>query len=194
MNGRSSSLSSRTPGRAARLLDIAVDGVGDFLRGVLAEMVVLPGHRPEPAHLPEQPLHRLDPTAKTGRKKLAGLLGQVLQLASRTRTPTAGRRRAAGAVSTNRGDPVVGRNLQELRGELLALADVHRLEEVGEPRFLEEDGDLVPVGRGPVVELDHGRRSLCFASPPISYADRPQGGLFSSRTSVRVRSLNSFGV
>src|ERR1700741_599241 len=40
------------------LLDITVDRVRDFVRRVEPEMVVLSGHRPQPAHLPEQPLHR----------------------------------------------------------------------------------------------------------------------------------------
>src|SRR5690606_23259044 len=43
----------------------------------------------------------------------------------------------------------------ELRLELVALADVHRLDRVGQAGFLQEQGDLVAVGGGPVVELDH---------------------------------------
>src|SRR6266446_838792 len=38
------------------LLDVAVDRVGDFARRVEPEMMVLSRHRPQPAHLPEQPL------------------------------------------------------------------------------------------------------------------------------------------
>src|SRR5450756_2535873 len=41
------------------LVDIAGDGVVDLFLGVVPEMVVLPGHRTEPAHLPERPLDRV---------------------------------------------------------------------------------------------------------------------------------------
>src|ERR1700682_3139139 len=41
------------------LVHIAVDGVFDFFLGVIAEVMVLAGHRPEPAHLPERPLYRI---------------------------------------------------------------------------------------------------------------------------------------
>src|SRR5580704_3114670 len=40
------------------LLDVAVDRVRDFARRVEPEMVVLSGHRSQPAHLPEQPFRR----------------------------------------------------------------------------------------------------------------------------------------
>jgi len=49
--------------------------------------------------------------------------------------------------------------LQVLRAgtyELLARADVDRVHAVGNARFLEHDVDLVPVGRRPGVEVDHG--------------------------------------
>src|SRR5580693_9799121 len=40
------------------LLDVTVDRVRGFARRVEPEVVVLSGHRPQPAHLPEQPLRR----------------------------------------------------------------------------------------------------------------------------------------
>jgi hypothetical protein len=58
-------------------------------------------------------------------------------------------------VVHDRRDLVVGRDLQELGIELVALADVDRLDRVLESRLLEEHRDLVAVGRGPVVEVDH---------------------------------------
>jgi hypothetical protein len=45
--------------RPAGLPHVAVDGTGDLLRRVLAEVAVLPGHRAQPAQLPEQPLQDL---------------------------------------------------------------------------------------------------------------------------------------
>ena len=48
------------------------------------------------------------------------------------------------------------RDLQELRLELVALADVDRENPVTEPGLLEKDRDLVAVRRGPVMEVEHG--------------------------------------
>src|SRR4051812_15120896 len=45
---------------AARLLHVALDGVGDLLRRVVREVMVLPGHGTQAAHLPEKPFDRLD--------------------------------------------------------------------------------------------------------------------------------------
>jgi hypothetical protein len=39
--------------------------------------------------------------------------------------------------------------------ELLALADVDRDDPIGDARLFQEDRDLVPVGRGPIVKIDH---------------------------------------
>src|SRR3546814_9168082 len=45
-------------------LDVAIDRIGDRLGRVAVEMVVLPRHRAQPAHLPHQPLHRIDLLAR----------------------------------------------------------------------------------------------------------------------------------
>ncbi|MOA59530.1 hypothetical protein D3C78_1841770 [compost metagenome] len=37
-------------------LDIAFNGIGNWLWRVLREVMILPSHRPQPTHLPEQPL------------------------------------------------------------------------------------------------------------------------------------------
>src|SRR5262249_36260074 len=47
------------------------------------------------------------------------------------------------------------------RFELLALADVDGNDPVRNPGLLQEDADLVPVGRRPIIEIDHG-----FSFPP----------------------------
>ena len=52
-------------------------------------------------------------------------------------------------------DAVVGGDFQEVGLELLSLSDIDRDDPVGEAGFLQEHGDLVPVGRRPVVEIDH---------------------------------------
>jgi hypothetical protein len=45
---------------------------------------------------------------------------------------------------------------QEVGGELFALADVDRQDAVGQAGLFKEEGDLVAVGGGPVIEVDHG--------------------------------------
>ena len=48
-----------------------------------------------------------------------------------------------------------GLNLQELRRELLALADIHRDDFVFEPGLFEKNRDLVPVRCWPIVQVNH---------------------------------------
>jgi hypothetical protein len=59
------------------------------------------------------------------------------------------------------GNAIVGADLQELGRELISLADVHGKNGVGKLHLLEHDVDLVPVGRGPGVNVDHS--SLLWA-------------------------------
>src|SRR6185437_5610420 len=74
-----------------------------------------------------------------------------------------------GRMVDDRGDAVVRRDREERRLELLALADVHRMDLVLEPGLLEEERDLVAVGRGPVMKVDHRaplaalRRTTCIS-------------------------------
>jgi hypothetical protein len=63
----------------------------------------------------------------------------------------------------DRRDAVVGGNAQEVRLELLALADVHRNDAVGDAGLFQKDRDLVAVGRRPIIEIDHGVRSSAGA-------------------------------
>ena len=52
------------------LVHIAVDGVFDLVLRVIAEMVILSGHRPETAHLPERPLDRIVAAVEIGGQEL----------------------------------------------------------------------------------------------------------------------------
>src|SRR5882724_5915889 len=54
------------------------------------------------------------------------------------------------------GDAVVRCDSQKVGLELIALADVHREDAVRQPGLFKIEGDLVAVGRGPVVQIDHG--------------------------------------
>jgi hypothetical protein len=64
-------------------------------------------------------------------------------------------------VIDHRRNPIVGRNRQKLRLELIALADDDRENLVLQVGLFEEDRYLVAVRRGPVMEIDHGRCSPC---------------------------------
>src|SRR5471032_2515459 len=138
------------------LLHISFYGVRQRLRRVLREVVGLSRHRTESAHLPEQPLQRDVAAAQILRDEAAGLVGQVQQ--DRARFENRDRRAAVGRrVVDDGGDAVVRRDAQELRLELFALADMDRRDVIVEARLFKEQGDFVAVGRGPVVQVDHGR-------------------------------------
>src|SRR3546814_19193548 len=86
------------------------------------EMVVLPRHRAQPAHLPHQPLHRIDLLARGVAEKTAGLVGEIDE--NRTRFEHAdGRTAIGGIVIDDRGHPVVGGDFQEIGLELVAGTD-----------------------------------------------------------------------
>jgi hypothetical protein len=127
-----------------------------FLDRVIAEVIVLPGHRTKAAHLPEQPLDRLGAAAQVVADEFAGLVGEIEQngagLEHRDRCAAAGR-----IVVDDGWDAVVRRHRQELRLELLTLADIDRDELVRQSGFFEENRDFVAVRRGPVMYVDHDK-------------------------------------
>src|SRR5205823_8840745 len=112
------------------LFDIAIDRVGNFLSRIISEVMILPEHRPEAAHLPEQPFYRLRPAAQIARKKLAGLLGEILE-------NRAGLEHiewsfaVRGFMIHDRWDAVVRRNREKLRRKLIAFTDIDRLDLIG---------------------------------------------------------------
>ena len=117
--------------------------------------MILPEHRPEAAHLPEQPFYRLRPAAQIARKKLAGLLGKILE--NRAGLEHVERPFAVGRFMIHdRRYAVVRRNREKLRRKLIAFTDIDRLDLIGETGLFQKDRDLVAVRRGPVVQIDHG--------------------------------------
>src|SRR4030095_13945802 len=100
--------------------------------------------RPPSAHWPVEPLQALPATSQIARQQPAGLLREVLK--DRAGLEQRDRRTAGGGlVIDDRRDPVVRRDREKRRRELLAFADVDGLDRVRESRLLEEDRDLVPV-------------------------------------------------
>ena len=86
---------------------------------------------------------------------MPGLLGEIQQ----HRAGFEDRDRLAAAlrlVIHHRRDSVVRRDRQELRLELIALADIDRENLVFQPGLFEKHRDLVAVRRGPVMQVDHG--------------------------------------
>ena len=118
-------------------------------------MIVLAGHRTEPAHLPEQPLEHLVARAQILAEELAGLFREVEQdrarLENRDRLAAVGRR-----VIDDGGNAVVRRYRQKVRLELFAFADVDWDNIVLQSGLFEKNRYLVTVRRGPVIEIDHG--------------------------------------
>ena len=123
--------------------------------------MILPRHRTEPTHLPEQPLQHFGPAAQVCRNELAGLVGQIEQdgagFEQRQRRTAVGRR-----VIDDRRNAVVGCNREEGGRELLAGADIDRNDPVRQPALFQKKRDLVAVRRGPVVQVDHGVASCVW--------------------------------
>ncbi len=139
---------------AVHLVAIAVHRVRDLVGCVIAEMVVLPGHRTKPAHLPEQPLHDVGAGARFFRKKLPGLFGEIDQhgagLEHRDRLAAAWR-----IVIDHRRDTVVRGDGEEVLLELFALADVDREDLVGRAGLFKKHRHFMAVRRGPVMQINH---------------------------------------
>ena len=110
-----------------------------------------PEHRADAAHLPHQPFHGLPVAGPVLGPELSGLLREIHQ-------DRAGFEQRLSVVAVDdRGDAVVGADLQEFRLELVALADVDGVRGVLQAALLQHDGDLAAVGRRPRVEIDHLR-------------------------------------
>ena len=75
--------------QAICLAHISVDRVWDLCRRILAEMMILTGHRTEAAHLPKQPLGDLDFAAKIGAHEFSGPLGKIKKDRAACRRPLA---------------------------------------------------------------------------------------------------------
>src|SRR5229473_1781400 len=138
-----------------RLVAVAFDRIGDFLRRVEREMAVLAEHGTEPAHLPHHPLHHPGAAAHILRQETSGLVGEIDQdgagLEYRKRPAAVGRQ-----PIDDRRNPIVRADREKFRLELLASPNVDRHDRVGKPQFLQHDRDFPAVRRRRVVKVDHG--------------------------------------
>src|SRR5438552_354655 len=142
------------PVKPVGLVLVAVARVFDLLGRVLQEMVRLPEHRADVPHLEHGPLHHLPAVAQVARQELAGLGGEVEQhrarLGERERLP------ARAFLVDHRRDLVIGRDGEEFRLELVTRSNIDGMNFIFETSFLQHDVNLVAIGRGPCIEVDHG--------------------------------------
>ncbi len=80
-----------------------------------------------------------------------------------------------GARSTIAGMRLFGAIAQKFRLELIALADVHRMNLIRQAGLFEKHRDLMAVGRRPIIKLDHPRllaRAVAQRPALFSASDR----------------------
>src|ERR1700733_1090547 len=125
-------------------------------------MVVLARHRPQPAHLPEQPFHDYDAIAQAVRQKSPGFLSEIDEDSARLKN----RKRIASilrAMIDDRRHAIIRGNRQKFRPKLLTLADIDGHDPIRKPGLLKEDRDLVAIRRGPIG----GRRVIRRATAAL---------------------------
>ena len=145
--------------QAVNFVGVALQGVLiTFFFRVVAKMARLPGHRTKARHLPEQPLIHFDTLAFVGGIELAGLATQILQ--DRAGLEDRDGLSARPIRIDDDRHAVVGSDLEEAGLELFALADIHRLQNVGELALLKHHADLPAIRRRPIVKFDGSRRAL----------------------------------
>ena len=156
-------------------------------------MIVLAGHRAEPAHLPEQPLDLFGARTQIAGEELAGLLGEIEQdgagFEHRDRRAAARRdhdRRCAGMR-------LFGDTSRNLRSNCSPFPMLIGNDFVFQPGLFEKDRDLVAVGSRPVIEIDHRANSLtpnrCEPSPSTEprRRNRPAPVISDESTALAIR-------
>src|SRR5262249_34250819 len=92
---------------------------------------------------------------------LASLLGEILKNGAGLKD--ANRLAPAGRIVVHDGrNAVVGGNRQKLRPKLISFTDVDRLDGIGKTGLFQKYRDLMSVGRGPVVDINHFLLFLSF--------------------------------
>src|SRR5215472_5722713 len=132
-------------------------------------MMHLAGHRAKAAHLPHQPLEHRHLTPQIGRPELAGFCAEVDQDRAGLEDANWCAPRANGV--DDRRNLVVWADFREGGGELLSLADVYRLDGVGQAHLFQRDADLAAVRGVPGVQLD-GHRDAPFLMSGSRWANQ----------------------
>src|SRR6202049_4836415 len=132
------------PGQAFHLVRVALDRIGDFFWSVGAEMVPLTEHRADAAHLEHYPFEAFVAAERILRDQFAtSLFREINQDRRRFKERE---RLAARAVGVDdRRNAVVCRDLQELRLELVAGANIDRDHLVFESDLFERNVHLVAI-------------------------------------------------
>src|SRR6202030_1529212 len=135
------------PGQAFHLVRVALDRIGDFFWSVGAEMVPLAEHRADAAHLEHYPFEAFVAAEPILRDQFAtSLFREINQDRRRFKERE---RLAARAVGVDdRRNAVVCRDLQELRLELVAGANIDRDRLEFESHFFERNVHFVPIAQG----------------------------------------------
>src|SRR5215472_4986333 len=155
---------------AARLLRVPLEAVTPVLLvSYLQEMMHLPWDRPEAAHLPHQPLEHGHLPPQIGGPKFAGLRAEIDQ--DGTGFEDADRRTARAFGIDDRRDLAVRADFHKGGGELLALADVYRLDGVGQSHLFQRDADLAAIRGVPGVQFD-GHRDAPFLMSGSRWANQ----------------------
>src|SRR5450759_3749580 len=140
--------------QAVGFIHVTVDCVGDLLRSVVGEVMILSGHRAETANLPEQPFQCGLPASQIFGQQLPRFLGQIDQDCARLEYRH-GIAPVRWGVIDDRGHLIIGADLEKRGLELIPRAYVYRDDPVLESSLFEKYRDLVAVWSGPIVKVDH---------------------------------------
>jgi hypothetical protein len=117
-------------------------------------MADLSGHGAKPAHLPKQPFDHLVAASEIVRQKPADLVGKIEQQGARFEEDNGFAAIPRGVID-HRGDLVVGRDGQEFRLVLVALAQIDRYNTVWKAGLGHEYRHFQAVGRTAIIEVNH---------------------------------------
>ena len=155
--------------KPVHLVAIAVHRVRDLVGRVVAEMVVLPGHRPKPAHLPEQPLHDVGAGARLLRQELVRSSRRDRPAWRRIRTPRSARRRRADRDRPSPGMRLFGEMARKSALNCSPLPMLTGNDLVGRAGLFQKHRDFMAVRRGPIVQVDHQCVSFRFSEKCSRY-------------------------